>query len=119
MSIYISKNIKENEPYVLPSGTKELQSFISKYKIDMMEQVISSIEFAIKNNLPTVELFQFKGSQFIVTISPPEFEENLKNIYDYYLKNEKYEFCDRIVKLLDKLNKNLNEKKKRKTTGTK
>ena len=112
MSIRLMKCSIENDPYVLPSGQKELQSFISKYKMDMTEQVISSIEFAIKHKLPLIEVFQFKGSKFVVTISPPEFKENLDNIYNYYLESEQYELCDRVVKLRSKLPKHSNEKTK-------
>ena len=72
------KNIdQENESYVLPSNNEELKSFIFKYKVDMTEQVISSIEFAIKHKLPIAEIFQFKGSKFVVTVSPKEFDCNL------------------------------------------
>lgn len=109
----------ENDPYVLPSNNKDLHDFIRKYKVDMTEQVVSSIELAIKYNLPIVEVFQFKDSKFVVTVSPTEFDANLENIYNYYLEAEKYELCERVVKLRKKLGKNLNEKKKIPTTGDK
>lgn len=107
---------QDNEPYVLPSNNKELQKFIAKYKVDMTEQVVSSIEFAIKHKLPIIEIFQFKGSKFVVTVSPNEFDLNLENIYKFYLEHEHYELCSRIVKLRDKLKKRLNEKEKSSTT---
>lgn len=102
----------ENEPYVLPSDNKELQSFVEKYKVDMTEQVVSSIEFAIKNKLPIIEVFQFKDSKFVVTVAPKEFDINLEQIYKFYLSSEQYELCERVVKLREKLKKNLNEKTK-------
>lgn len=111
------KIYRENDPYVLPSDNKELQAFISKYKVDMTEQVVSSIEFAIKHKLPIIEVFQFKGSKFVVTVSPKEFDINLESIYRYYLESERYELCKRIVQLRNKLKKSLNEKTKTSTTG--
>ncbi len=111
--------IAENDPYVLPSDNKELQKFISKYKVDMTEQVVSSIELAIKHKLPIIEVFQFKDSKFVVTVSPKEFESNLANIYKFYLESEHYELCKRVVKLRDKLNKSLNEKRKKPTSRVK
>jgi len=110
---------QENDPYVLPSDNKELQSFISKYKVDMTEQVVSSIEFGIKHKLPIIEVFQFKGSKFVVTVSPKEYDLNLETIYKYYLDSERYELCPRVVKLRDKLKNSLNEKTKKTPTGIK
>jgi hypothetical protein len=103
----------ENDPYVLPSDNNELQAYILKYKTDMTEQVISSIEFALKHSLPVVEIFQFKGSKFVVTVSPQEFDQNLENIYKYYLETEKYELCSRVFTLQEKLKKTTNEKTKK------
>jgi hypothetical protein len=112
------KLTQENDPYVLPSDNKQLQSFIEKYKVDMTEQVVSSIEFAVKHNLPIIEVFQFKDSKFVVTVAPKEFDTNLENIYKFYLQAEHYELCKRVVKLRQKLGKTLNEKTKKPSTGT-
>jgi hypothetical protein len=105
MSIFVNPVSANNEPYVLPSNNTELEPFIEKYKIDLMEQVVSSIEFALEHKLPLVELFQFKNSKFAVTIAPHEFEPNLELIYNYYLSMEKYELCKRVVVLRDKIKK--------------
>lgn len=105
----------ENDPYVLPSNNEELQAFISKYKVDMTEQVVSSIEFALKHKLPIIEVFQFKDSKFVVTVSPTDFDVNLENIYNYYLATEQYELCQRVVQLREKLKQKTNEKTKKST----
>jgi hypothetical protein len=111
------KNIvKENEPYVLPADDKELESFIRKYNLDLTQQVVSSIEFAVKNRLPIIEAFQFKGSSFVVTITAKEFDSNLENIYNYYLDNEYYELCKRVLDIRGEIQKYPNEKTKQKTT---
>jgi hypothetical protein len=104
------KVVEENDLYVLPSDNTQLESFIEKYKVNMTEQVISSIEFALKHELPIIEVFQFKGSKFVVTLSPADFDINLENIYQFYLEKEHYELCQRIVKLREKLGTSLNEK---------
>lgn len=118
MATRIKKLRKENEPYVLPSNNQELQAFVDKYKIDMTEQVVSSIEFAMKHRLPLIEVFQFKDSKFVVTVSPTEFDVNLEAIYKFYLESEQYELCGRVAKLRDKLKAQLNEKTKKIPTGT-
>ena len=85
--------------YVLPSDNKDLQFFSQKFKVDMMEQVVGIIEFAVEHNLPLIEVFQFKNSDFVITLSEKDYITNLNNIYSYYMKNEEYENCSRIVKL--------------------
>ena len=82
----------------------------------MTQQVISSIEFAVKHNLPIIEIFQFKGSSFVVTLSTKEFDANLENIYNYYLETEQYELCKKVVELRTKLKSNLHEKTKNPNT---
>lgn len=89
--------------YVLPSDNKELQSFSQKFKVDMMEQVVGAIEFAVNNDLPLIEVFQFKNSDFVITLAEKDYLTNLENIYSFYMKNESYEYCTRVVKLRDKL----------------
>lgn len=111
MAVRKKKITGENEPYVLPTDMKELNSFISNYKVDMTEQVVSSIEFALKNKLPIIEIFQFKGTNYVVTMMADEFKLNLNNIYKFYLQKEHYELCNRIIKLINKIEK-INEKKK-------
>jgi len=91
--------------YVLPSDNKELQSFSTRYKINMMEQVIKIIEFAVEHNLPLIEVFQFKNSDFVITLQEKDYLANLDNIYDYCIKHEIYENCSQIIKL-QKLIKN-------------
>lgn len=109
--------IKEKyKPFVLPSDFKELESYVKSYKTDLTERVISSIEFAIKKNLPMVEVFNFKNSDFVITISREAFLDNIQNVYNFYIQEEKYELCKRVKQielLLDSTNKpkKLNEKK--------
>jgi len=85
--------------YVLPSDNKELLIFSQKFKIDMMEQVAKTIEFAIEHNMPLIEVFQFKNSDFVITLSEKDYLNNIDNIYSYYMKNEVYEKCQRVVRL--------------------
>lgn len=119
MAIRIKKMKYENTPYVLPANNKELQSFVDKYKVDMTEQVVSSIEFAMKHKLPLIEVFQFKDSKFVVTVTPTEFDINLEAIYKFYLETEQYELCKRVAKLRNQLKEQWNEKKKKTSTGSK
>lgn len=101
--------MKENELYILPSPNDEMRKFVAKFKVDMMEHVVSSIEFAIENKLPIVEVFQFKNSPFVVTINVGEFEPNLFHIRKYFMDHEMYELCKKVDTLCETL-KRKNEK---------
>lgn len=105
-------NIKDNYPYVLPSINDELKAFIDKNKLDMMEQVVTSIAYALEHKFPMTEVFQFKNSQFVVTIAEKEFESNLDNIFRSYMDNEIYELCPRVVKLQNIIKRKNDEKQK-------
>jgi len=97
----VEKNNTISSPplYVLPSENKDLESFSKKFKVDMMEQVVGIIEFAVDNNLPIVEVFQFKNSDFVITLLEKDYLANLDNIYNYYMEREVYECCPRLVRL--------------------
>jgi len=90
---------KENELYIIPSGNDDMRNFVNKFKIDMMEHVILSIKFAIENKLPIVEVFQFKNSPFVVTITNTEFMSNLEHISQFYRKHEIFELCQKVEEL--------------------
>ena len=100
---------------MLPSNFDEMERFIDSHKIEMTEQVVSSIEYALNKKLSFVEVFSFKNSDFVITIPIESFRENLKNVFNYYIDTENYELCVRIKSietLLEKaLKKNLHEKR--------
>jgi len=95
------------KPLKLPSDDAELKVYLSKNKIKMMEQVLDSIEHSLSNDLDSIEVFSFKGSDFIVTLNRECFLENVENIYKFYVDEEKYELCNRVkrvnLKLLKKV----------------
>jgi hypothetical protein len=107
-----------NELYILPSPNDEMRKFVTKFKVDMMEHVVSSIKFAVENKLPIVEVFQFKDSPFVVTINEKEFMPNLSHIRKYYMDHELYELCPKVEKLCETLTKNPDEKEKQEPDGS-
>jgi len=109
------KKASKYKIYVLPSNFDEMERFIDSHKIEMTEQVVSSIEYALNKKLSFVEVFSFKNSDFVITIPIESFRENLKNVFNYYIDTENYELCVRIKSIetmLEKaLKKNLHEKR--------
>ena len=99
--------IPENETYILPSSDEELLIFTKKFKLDMTEHIVSSIEYAVEHKLPLVELFQFKKSDYVITISEKEYKENIEHIYEFYNDCKLYELCPRIEKIRELLKSKL------------
>jgi hypothetical protein len=108
---------KTYETYVLPSNFNEMETHIIKNKTPMMEQVLSSINYALTKKLQFVEVFKFKESEFIVTLGFNGFKENIANIYEYYISTEQYELCNRVKKIEKKLITYEQKKQKTKSTG--
>ena len=105
-------NIKKYKPLILPSNDIMLKKFIDSNKVSLMEGILNSIEFAIVKNLPVAEVFGFENSEFIITLKNTFFEDNMNQIYDYYISIEKYELCKRIIKIREKIKKPHEEKTK-------
>ena len=102
----------ENEVYILPSFMDDMKTFIAKFKVDMMEHVVSSIKFAVEHKLPIVEVFQFKNSPFVITITEKEYGVNLEHINKFYKDNQIYELCPKVELLQEILKHKTNEKEK-------
>lgn len=105
-----TKIIQETEVYILPSSNEEMREFVKKFKVDMMENVVSKIKFALENKLPIVEVFAFKNSPFVVTINECEFDANLAHISQYFKEKEIFELCPKVEELRELLKRKINEK---------
>jgi len=93
-----------HDPVILPSDHSQMELYVRNNKVKLMEQVIFSINYALINNLPSIEVFKFQKSDFIVVLDRSTFDENIKNIYDFYIQNELYELCDRVIGVQKLLN---------------
>lgn len=110
--------MKESIDYnslTLPDNYDVMEKFIINNKVKLMEQVISSIYFAIKNDLSNIEVFNFNNSDFIVTLEYQSFKDNIEHIYKFYLDAELYEYCNRVNQLKKLLE--LHEQKQKQKKG--
>ena len=102
----------------LPSDYCQMESLIKINKIKLMEQVVSSICYAVENNLNAIEVFNFKDSDFIVVLDRNSFESNLNTIYNYYISSEVYEHCGRVLNIKQQLNQKNEQEKRHKSKGS-
>jgi len=100
-------------PLVLPSDYDEMEKFIVSNKVKLTEHIITSVHYAVVNNLQTVKIFCFDRSDFIVVLEYSSFKDNVENIYNFYLEKELYEFCKRVSQLKKLLDTNEQKKQKK------
>lgn len=100
-------------PLVLPSDYDEMEKFIVNNKVKLTEHIVTSIYFAVVNNLSSIELFSFNKSDFIVVLEHSSFKDNIENIYNFYLEKELYEFCKRVSQLKKLLDTHEQKKQKK------
>jgi len=94
-----TKTVIGLDSYILPSDNDEMRKFVTKFKVDMMENVVSNIKFAVENKIDVVEVFAFKNSPFVVTISKKEFDANLEHIEKFYTEEEIFELIPSVKEL--------------------
>jgi len=94
---------RKYKPIKIPSSFSEMDSYIGEHKVELMEHVLTSIEHAIKNDLEFIEIINFKKSDYVITLTQDLFLENVDHIYDEYIREERYELCQRVVDLQDQL----------------
>ena len=86
--------ITQEELYDLANSEK-FYSFI-------LEESLSQIVDALENNLDKAELFNIFNMSLIVEVSKRKFKPILKEIEKYFIKNEEYERCTELQKLIEK-----------------
>lgn len=89
----------------LPSNNEEMEEYVLSNRFEINERIMDNIEFALKHKLSGVEVFCFKNSNFVVVLNRKDFKENLQNIYEFSMGNEKFEICIRAKKLISLIDK--------------
>lgn len=116
--LYLLEMTEVYSPLTLPSDYDEMNEFIIQNKVKLTEKVVSSVSYALNNNLSSIEVFKFKNSDFIVVLEYDSFKENINNIYEFYIQSENYELCDRVNKLKKLLETHEKKQKRYKSKGS-
>lgn len=86
----------------LPS-IDNLKEYVDCNKNELMNHIVSSIDFAYNKDIPNIELFNISNTDYVIEINKSNYKENLQFIYDYYIKTEQYEQCPKVCKVLNKM----------------
>ena len=66
-------------------------------------ETYKAIEYAIENNLPTVEVFKLWNLGYMVLISENQYKEVLNHILPVFEEEEEYDECLKIKNLIKRL----------------
>ena len=90
---------KKYTPLQIPSTYEKMEEFILDNKFKLMNHIIDSIEYSIKNNIDIFEVIKFENTDYTVTLQKDNHLDNIDNMYDECLKLEYYELCPRLLEI--------------------
>jgi len=107
--IHLNMN-KDKEREVTPieityNTKKDLDELASsdQFKSFILKRTLEEIEFALENNLEKIEIFNIFNLSLIIELERKNFKSVLDKVMDSYVKDEDFEKCNQIKKLINKL----------------
>ena len=107
--IHLTMN-KDKEREVTPieityNTKKDLDELASsdQFKSFILKRTLEEIEFALENDLEKIEIFNIFNLSLIIELERKNFKSVLDKVMDSYVKDEDFEKCNQIKKLIDKL----------------
>jgi len=101
---------KDKEREVTPieityNTKKDLDELASsdQFKSFILKRTLEEIEFALENDLEKIEIFNIFNLSLIIELERKNFKSVLNKVMDSYIKDEDFEKCNQIKKLIDKL----------------
>ena len=109
LQTYLTMN-KDKEREVTPieityNTKKDLDELASsdQFKSFILKRTLEEIEFALENNLEKIEIFNIFNLSLIIELERKNFKSVLDKVMDSYVKDEDFEKCNQIKKLIDKI----------------
>ena len=107
--IHLTMN-KDKEREVTPieityNTKKDLDELASsdQFKSFILKRTLEEIEFALENDLEKIEIFNIFNLSLIIELERKNFKSVLDKVMDSYVKDEDFEKCNQIKKLIDKI----------------
>ena len=87
------------------ANKEELDELASsdQFKSFILKRTLEEIEFALENDLEKIEIFNMFNLSLIIELERKNFKSVLNKVMDSYVKDEDFEKCNQIKKLIDKL----------------
>jgi hypothetical protein len=91
-----SEQPQNEELIVLPSDNPfALKQFTELHTDLVFKYLLKRIRMAVREDMPSVNLFQFGNTRKLAQIARPEYETQLNSLMDYFVKKEDYELAAR------------------------
>jgi hypothetical protein len=99
--------VSKNSPVVveLPVDHIAMVEYLEKNREFINENLVNSFNYAVRKNMGGIEVFSFKGSNYVILVNKADFKDNLKNIFDYSIEAEMFETCAKVKRVLDLIDK--------------
>jgi hypothetical protein len=101
---------KDKEREVTPieityNTKKDLDELASsdQFKSFILKRTLEEIEFALENDLEKIEIFNIFNLSLIIELERKNFKSVLDKVMDSYVRDENFEKCNQIKKLINKL----------------
>jgi|TARA_B110000259_G_C13975371_1_gene386496 hypothetical protein len=90
---------------IVYNDSSDLKKLASKeeFRTFIIKDSLESIKNALKYGDDKVELFNIFNLSLTVELKRSNFKSVLNNITKYYIKDEDYEMCNQIKKLIDEI----------------
>lgn len=87
---------QNEELIVLPSDNPfALKQFTELHTDLVFKYLLKRIRKAVREDMPSVNLFQFGNTRKLAQIARPEYETQLNSLMEYFVKKEDYELAAR------------------------
>ena len=87
------------------SHSPRVERFLKANGSLIFNQLLENIEEAVDDNIGEILILAHKNAGSIVSVKREDYKEVLEHCMVWFLKNEYYEQCARIQKLLNTMNK--------------
>lgn len=98
------KTYRKLHQFHLPVEYHTMDGYIKSHKTEIQEHILKCIDFANRRQLDKVDILNFDGSSYVITLHKESYIDNAKYIFDDFMASERYENCEFAKKILYKLN---------------
>ena len=95
-------------PTIHINSESEEEDYLRNYKTQLHIKIMDTVEFAYDNDVDSIEVVKvinnFRGVTFVLCVIKDNWRDSLNKSLNHFIEEEEYELCDRVHKILKKIN---------------
>ncbi len=95
----VKQNISPMKLHIDKYDIDKFELYVESNKIKIYEHLVDIIFDVINSDLKQIDAFEFKNSNDILIFKKSNWKSFLETVLPIFLKEEKYEYCDKIKKI--------------------